>query len=445
MLPPRLPFNSNQPNWSKIGAWGFRAPWNIFWVSFLVRVVYLTIAHTYRFSAFPDHFHFGWEMGRIARSVALGQGYANPFGGHTGPTAWVPPLYPLLLAGVFKLFGIYSSLSAWVILTLNSLFSALTALAVYEIGVRCYNERVAKWSSWLWALHPAAMQYAVRWVWDISLTTFLFAWILVLSLRMRAVGESSKARKHTQSTANWLLFGLLWGLLALSNSTLLLFLPICGIWVVLGAQGKVTVLRNAILGLLVCSACIGIWTLRNWEAFHAFVPMRSNLGAEMWAWNKPGSNGIALGAPIEPFARDPRYMAYAAMGELRYSKDQGLLAKSYIQTHPREFALLSVKRLYFYWVSVPHPIDNKPWTEGFRVVNFCFLSLAGLMGLALSMRNRVPGANLFAWAFLLLPLTYYFVSIQARFRHPLEPLIALFAVYLFQSAGPAQTASKVRI
>jgi 4-amino-4-deoxy-L-arabinose transferase-like glycosyltransferase len=328
-----------------------------------------------------------------------------------------------------------------VILTLNSLFSALTALAIYEIGIRCYDERVAKWSSWLWALHPAAMQYAVRWVWDISLTTFLFAWILVLSLRMRAVGENNKAGRHAQS-ANWLLFGLLWGLLALSNSTLLLFLPICGIWVLLGAEGKATALRNAILGLLICSACIGIWTLRNWEAFHAFVPMRSNLGAEMWAWNKPGSNGIALGAPIEPFARDPRYIAYAAAGELRYSTDQGILAKSYIKTHPREFALLSLKRLYFYWVSVPHPIDKKPWTEGFRVVSFCFLSLAGLMGLALSMKNRVSGANLFAWAFLLLPLTYYFVNVQARYRHPLEPLITLFAVYLFQSAGPKQTASK---
>jgi len=48
--------------------------------------------------------------------------------------------------------------------------------------------------------------------------------------------------------------------------------------------------------------------------------------------------------------------------------------------------------------------------------------------------SRVPAAGLFAWAFLLLPVTYYFITVQARFRHPLEPLIAILTVYLFQSA-----------
>ena len=61
-------------------------------------------------------------------------------------------------------------------------------------------------------------------------------------------------------------------------------------------------------------------------------------------------------------------------------------------------------------------------------------SIAGLLGLALALYNRRPAAGLFAWAFLLLPLMYYFVTAHARFRHPLEPLIAILGVYLFQSA-----------
>src|SRR5271157_1961566 len=169
---------------------GIRAPWHIFWVAFLARVLYMTLAHTYRFGTLEDHFHFGWEMGRIARALASGDGFANPFGGRTGPTAWVPPLYPALMAGIFKIFGIYSALSAWVMLTLNSLFSAITALAIFEIATRCYGERVATWSAWLWCLHPAAMQFAVRWVWDTSLTTALFAIVLVLTLRMSCIGNS---------------------------------------------------------------------------------------------------------------------------------------------------------------------------------------------------------------------------------------------------------------
>src|ERR1700684_3999837 len=115
----------------------FRPPWMVFWVAFAVRVLYLTLAHTYRFRPYDDHMLFGEEMGRIARALATGYGFSDPFRGHTGPTAWVGPLFPLLLAGVFKLFGVFSPLSAWVILTINSLFSALTAPRSSGGAARC--------------------------------------------------------------------------------------------------------------------------------------------------------------------------------------------------------------------------------------------------------------------------------------------------------------------
>ena len=56
------------------------------------------------------------------------------------------------------------------------------------------------------------------------------------------------------------------------------------------------------------------------------------------------------------------------------------------------------------------------------------------MGLALALRRRIPAASLFAWTFVLLPLPYYLITVHARFRHPLEPLICILGVYLFQSA-----------
>jgi hypothetical protein len=50
------------------------------------------------------------------------------------------------------------------------------------------------------------------------------------------------------------------------------------------------------------------------------------------------------------------------------------------------------------------------------------------------MRRRVPAAWLFAMAFISIPFLYYFTFAEARFRHPLEPLITILGVYLFQSA-----------
>src|ERR1700709_6872 len=96
-----------------------RLRWQIFAAAFPVRVLYILLAHTFKIRPSDDHFEFGWEMGRIGRALATGYGYADPFTGHTGPTAWVPPLYTLLIGGVFKAFGVYSKLSAFVLLTAN--------------------------------------------------------------------------------------------------------------------------------------------------------------------------------------------------------------------------------------------------------------------------------------------------------------------------------------
>ena len=462
---------------SKLAAWMRgdgaqpRLPWRMFWVGLLVRVLYMTIAHTYRMRVILDHFEFGWEMGRIARALATGYGYANPFNGHSGPTAWTPPLYPLILAGVFKIFGVYTLKSAWVILTINSIFSAATATAIYEIAWRCFGRgadglKVALWSGWLWALYPAAMQYAVRWVWDMSLTAFLFAWVLVLALRIRGIqardpltqpradvilSEAQNLRISSKSPEDetldpsrlWTLFGLLWGLIALSNSSLLIFLPACGIWTLWGAarapRQAVPALRNAALASICFIAVISPWIIRNWVAFHAFVPMRSNFGAELYEATLFSNDGFPWMATLPLAEAAPEFQRYERLGEIAFSKQQGDRAKAAIRAHRDLFLKNALRRVYFFWVSVPHPTDAGESVEAIRRINFSFLSFSGLLGLALAMRRHIPGAWLFFWAFALFPLIYYFVTVQARFRHPLEPLICVLSVYLFQSADRTRT------
>jgi 4-amino-4-deoxy-L-arabinose transferase-like glycosyltransferase len=400
----------------------------------------MTLAHTYHLRTDGDHFQFGWEMGRIARALVTGYGYADPFTGHTGPTTWVPPLYPLLIAGVFKVFGIYTLRSAWVILAINSVFSALTTLTTYEIAARCFNRRVAVWSAWIWALYPAAMQYAVRWVWEMTLSTWLLSLILVLALRMRRIGETPsdtdpdpRSGDEGRTLRRWLIFGLLWGILALCNPSLLLFLPACGLWVLHGSRHLRRQLGFASLSALAFLLCIAPWIIRNALVFHRFIPMRANFGAELYLGNGPGAMGFLM-EYNHPFEAPDQLRLYKQMGEVDYAHMRGRLARKYIASHPDMFLHNSLKRLYFFWVSVPHPQNSATYIEVARVANFAFASLTGLFGLALALKRRVPAAWLFAWVFLLIPLIYYFVTVHARFRDPFEPLIAILAVYLFQSA-----------
>jgi 4-amino-4-deoxy-L-arabinose transferase-like glycosyltransferase len=422
------------------GPWGqhghpedaFHAPWLVFWIAFAVRVLYLTLAHTYRIRAYDDHMLFGEEMGRIARALATGYGFSDPFRGHTGPTAWVGPLFPLLLAGVFKLFGVFTPQAAWVILTINSLFSALTARTTWEIAARCFNQKVAAWSAWIWALYPAAMQYGVRWIWDTSLTALLFSLVLVVALRLRS-GRTS---------ARWALFGLLWGLTGLSNPALLIFLPICGLWILTGKPARQA--GGALLAAVLFALCFGPWIWRNWEAFHHFVPTRGNFGAELYLGNGPGSTGLLMEYD-HPIQAPDQLRLYAGMGEIAYSRMRGAQALATISAGPAEFARNTLRRVVFFWAGVPHPASATPWVEYARSLNFIFGSVCGLLGLALALQRKAPAAGLFAWAFVLLPLVYYGVAAHARFRHPLEPLMVVLGVYLFQSAELTKTGGKRKL
>jgi hypothetical protein len=407
-----------------------------FWAAFLVRVAYLTLAHTYRIRPFPDHFEYGWEMGRIARALVAGHGYADPFAGHTGPTAWVTPLYPLLIAFVFKLTGVYTAASAWILLTLNSLFSALTVYPIAAICRRSFAalgparvDSIRRWAIWLWALYPAAMQYAVRWVWETSLSTLLFTCAFALALRMH---QRSPDRPARFALRDWVLFGLIWGAIALSNPGLLVFLPFAGVWILTGQRGAlpsslVSACVSGILFLVVLSP----WMIRNARVFRHFVPLRANFGAELYLGNGPGATGLLM--EYNHPQKDPQQLRlYAQIGEYRYAQMRGELAKQTIRADPGLFARNTLKRLYFFWFSVPSA-NPDGFSRFFRGLNFAFLSTAGLLGLLLALRRRISGAWLFCFAFLTLPFMYYFVTVHARFRHPLEPLIAVLGVYLFQS------------
>jgi len=204
-------------------------PRSVFWMallSFVVQLAAIGILHQYRMRPGEDHFGFGFEMGRIGRSIALGQGFSNPYGDNTGPSAWEPPIYPFLIGGVFKIFGIYTYASAWVLLGINSVFAAITTIPIFLIAHRMFGARVAIWSARAWALNPYVWYWSVHWIWDTTFTPLMLTLIFLVSLEL----ASPEAEPWTD-WRGWAAFGALWGIGALANPTMLSFLPFCGLWI----------------------------------------------------------------------------------------------------------------------------------------------------------------------------------------------------------------------
>jgi hypothetical protein len=424
----------------------------IFGVGFALRVVVILVGHTYRIRTSQGNFDFGFEAGRIARSLVTGHGYGNPFNGISGPTAWLPPLYPLLMAAAFKVFGVYSRGAALALMVVDSALSAAIAPAVYEIAARCFDARgiarrsakiavpVAVWSAWMWAVYPAALQYAVHWIWEMSLTACLFSWAIVVALRLRGVGEEQGLGIREQGLGDrtlWFVLGVLWGLIALTNASLLLCLPATMIWIAwpelrAWRSGRETLL-GAVLTCVAFAAVMAPWVVRNERVMGAPVLTRDNFGVELYNSSLLSNDGLPWGTAMPLWEGDPVFRQYERMGELKFAQMRQREAIANLKSRPGMFAKWTLDRFLFFWDGTPHAANGRVVGEYLRQLSYSFLSLCGLLGLGLMLRRRVEGAGLLALVFGLVPVVYYLVTVQPRFRHPMEPLIAVLAVYLFRS------------
>src|SRR5712691_6772739 len=135
-------------------------------VAFLLRVALIFYFDTWHISGVAGHFSFGWEMGRVARSLAEGKGFESPFVEPSGPTAWLAPGYPWLLSLLFRLFGSYSANAALAAFVLNSAFSSLTCIVVYHLGTAFYDGSTGLAAAALFAVSPSSIWHAIASVWE---------------------------------------------------------------------------------------------------------------------------------------------------------------------------------------------------------------------------------------------------------------------------------------
>ena len=402
--------------------WWSRARTSFFWVftiAFALRFCYILIAHTYKIRGLEDNFAFGWEMGRIGRAIANGRGFADPFGVPTGPTAWEPPLYPYLIAGVFRLAGVYSNTSALILLTINSICSALTCIPIFLIGRKCFSEKVGVWSAWMWAVLPFVMFYSTRWVWETSLAALMLATLFWLTLRL----------EELEGAMAWIVFGLLWGVAALINTSLLAFLPAAGLWAWY-IRGKIhkSSLGGVILASVFFAAAVAPWLVRNYETFGRFVFIRSNFGAELRLGNGPWAEGLWM-QWLHPTQDVLEMRRYQQLGELGYVAARKEEAVEWIRADYGRFAWVSLKRFVYYWGGLPRPGTNAVLVA-FKNSLFLASSVLAFWGLGRALRKKHNGAGLFFWLTLSYSFVYYIVFPHPRYRHPIEPELLILIVYV---------------
>jgi 4-amino-4-deoxy-L-arabinose transferase-like glycosyltransferase len=370
------------------------------------------------------------ETGNIAFSLAKGHGFSSPYWQETGPTAWLTPVYPALVAAIFKIFGIHTPHSFFAIVFLNILFSTATCVPLFYIGKRVGGLAVASGAAWLWAIFPNAIMIPYQWVWDTSLATLLLATILWATLELA----------DSQSLRAWCGYGLLCGFALMTNPSLGSLLPLLLGWAAYRAWRKGELHRSRpLLACAIAMLCCVPWTVRNYLAFHRFIPLRSNLPFELWLGNNEQFDEQSqVVPPSDPERTEIRN--YVHMGETAFMQDKWQKAVGFMRTHPRLEITLFTRRFVATWTGVENPIESFRETDSplvrLVIASNTLAALGALCGILALLRSRSIYAFPLAAGPIVYPIIYYVTHTSLRYRHPIDPVLVLLVAIAVAAAVP---------
>lgn len=362
------------------------------------------------------HQQFGWEMGWVARSIALGHGFSSPFVPQTGATALVPPLYPYLLSLVFRVYGLYSPHAALAILSLNSICSALTCVPVYLLAREIGGSRVGKIAGWLWVVYPFSVYFSSTRVWDYSVTSLLLATCWWLTERAGRRGSMKQAA----------VIGILFGVAALSNPSVLSMFPIAlsfTLWRMHRLNNRW--LRFGLVVVLLTAAVLTPWTIRNAKVLHVTVPVRDGFWLEFWAGNH-GDTSTSNPSSAHPASNETEMTLYQRLGEVAYVSQKRELGLTYIKQHPVAFLAVSARRALRFWTGFWSAGSSYLKDEQLDIPNVFFCSAVTLLmlcGVLRSWRNSPRATVPTILMLLIFPLPYYVTHSSMDYRQPIEPVI----------------------
>ena len=387
--------------------------------AFFIRMIVVLLIYRSLPGSCPNFGGFGWELGWVAGSIANGHGFSSPFWPATGPTALVPPVFPYLLAGIFRVFGIYSLHSGVAILSLDSLFSALTCIPVYFIAKSAASRRLAGFAAWAWVVYPFSVYYSTV-VWEWSLTALLFTSCLAILLRLHTIHR----------TSIWIGLGLLYGVTTLVNPAVLSVLPVLlllAIWkrhrAALPWRGKTLVAMVALFVVL------APWVVHISKTMGTPVPIRDNFWLEFYA----GNSGDSFESNVRwahPASNAVEMAEYQRLGEIQYLAKKHQLAAEFVSHHPLWFAVATVRRFVRYWTGFWSFSAPYLRLEPLDLPNFFFCTGVTVMMLRGARRlwAQSRGAALPLVALIAcFPVTYYLTHASMDYRQPIEPVIVILA------------------
>ncbi len=278
------------------------------------------------------------RTGRFADAVGQGEGL----------TAHLNPVMPILSGLVYRLLGVQAPAANWLLSLVALGLSIGSALFLYRAFGQMEASRGRLLGLGIYCLLPLLpytelMEFRH---WEGGLAVFLATGLLALIVTTDASATTSWRRRFAIALLAALLFFVNppLGVAGYAMAAILL-------WRRFEWRSYPATVGMA-AGVLV--AVLAPWTIRNYEAFGRFIPLRSNAGLELALANHPaavsGDNqqGVFLARlyAIHPNGNPPVFARMKAMGgESPYAAMLGKETNAWIASHPVDFARISLRHL----------------------------------------------------------------------------------------------------
>lgn len=355
---------------------------------------------------------------QLAENIAAGRGYSLIFPGLVlHPTAFRPPLYPLLLAGTYKVLGSHVMVGR----ALNLAIGLVVVVLVFLLAERLGGRIAGLVGGTVAAVYPPLIAN------DVALLTEPLSLALLLGMLLAFAYR------------NWWVGAGLLGLLVLARPSAQYLVLVVAIWILWQFGWK------RALGLLgIVAVVISPWVIRNWVQLGSPVMVTSN-----------GFNWAAVYSPQAEehggFVDPSRYAGFdeyrlLQQDEVAWQRSLQDLAFANLRRHPSQVAWVVQQNAMAYFEIDPSRNRGAELLDGrnvdFREATlplFYVVTTLGLIGLAVNWRKPL--------VILVLGIMAYFVGTSLvliaapRLRAPVDVLCCL-GVGLFASWISTRYASR---
>ena len=202
----------------------------------------------------------------IAENIASGNGFS--FDG-LKPTAFLPPVYPFLLALFIKMGASVVWLRYMNFVFLGFCLFTMRSILQYEKAGKGIGLAAILMLGYCVLFYTAGTLYPQT----------LFALILLIVVRV-AVQQPFRA-------IDAFLLGILSAVIVLVHGTGIFVPPVICVWLVVTSNKKRQILKRLSLAVFVSICCLSAWAYRNYTVFHRFIPLTTHGGDILYIGNNP--------------------------------------------------------------------------------------------------------------------------------------------------------------